>query len=42
MNRQEFFNLAAVDWDRNFLTQELLATLEKLVPKFKLRRVRTF
>ena len=37
MNRQEFFNIAAVTWDKRFQTQELLTFLEQLVPTFHLR-----
>jgi ubiquinone/menaquinone biosynthesis C-methylase UbiE len=38
MNRQEFFNTAAVTWDRRFHTQELLSFLEGLIPKFRLKQ----
>ena len=37
MNRQEFFNIAAVTWDKRFQTQELLTFLEQLVPTFHLK-----
>lgn len=38
MSRQEFFNTAAVTWDRRFKTQELLGFLDRLIPKLHLKK----
>jgi demethylmenaquinone methyltransferase/2-methoxy-6-polyprenyl-1,4-benzoquinol methylase len=37
MNRKEYFNEAAETWDRRFVTTELTAFLENLVPTFNIK-----